>query len=80
VAKSVNGVKEVDNNLEIRNGPTHSRHPPWDDTEITAKVKAALIEDRRVKAREVEVKTYKGIVHAGWLRRNPRKAKTKPPR
>jgi len=42
-----------------------------DDTEITAKVRRQLIEDRRVKAREVEVKTYKGIVTLGGFVETP---------
>lgn len=33
-----------------------------DDTVITTKVKAALINDPNVKAREVNVETFKGVV------------------
>lgn len=33
-----------------------------DDTVITAKVKAALIEDSELKATEINVETFKGIV------------------
>ncbi len=33
-----------------------------DDTWITTKVKAALVEDPVVKAREVNVETFKGVV------------------
>ena len=32
------------------------------DSWITAKVKAALVEDRQVKATEVNVETFKGVV------------------
>jgi len=34
----------------------------FDDTWITTKVKAALVEDSDVKAREVNVETFKGVV------------------
>lgn len=33
-----------------------------DDTVITTKVKAALVEDSTVKSREVSVETFKGVV------------------
>jgi len=38
-----------------------------DDTWITTKVKAALIEDSQVKATEVNVETYKGTVQLSGL-------------
>lgn len=34
----------------------------FDDTTITTKVKAALVESKEVKAREVNVETYRGVV------------------
>jgi hyperosmotically inducible protein len=36
-----------------------------DDSAITAKVKTALIEDKRTKAHEIEVKTNDGVVSLG---------------
>jgi hyperosmotically inducible periplasmic protein len=63
-AKMVMGVASVDNNLEVRSGE-RTAGAVVDDTTITAKVKAALIADKRIKARQVEVKTYKGVVTLG---------------
>jgi hyperosmotically inducible protein len=42
-----------------------------DDSLLTAKVKAALIEDPVTKARDINVETYRGVVqlagsHGGW--------------
>jgi hyperosmotically inducible periplasmic protein len=34
-----------------------------DDTIITTKVKTALIDDREVRARNISVATFKGVVH-----------------
>jgi osmotically-inducible protein OsmY len=43
----------------------------FDDTWITTKVKAALIEDPLVKATEVNVETYKGVVQlSGFVSSN----------
>lgn len=45
--------------------PTRSRESAGeyiDDTTITAKVKAALVDDPNVKAREVNVETHRGVV------------------
>lgn len=36
-----------------------------DDSTLTAKVKAALIEDPVTKARQIEVETYRGVVQLG---------------
>lgn len=63
-AKSVEGVKSVDDNLKIKSGD-HPVGAVVDDSVITAKVKSALIEDKRTKAHEIEVKTYNGVVSLG---------------
>jgi hyperosmotically inducible protein len=34
-----------------------------DDAVITAKVKSTLIDDREVRARDIKVETFKGVVH-----------------
>ena len=62
--RTVEGVKFVDNNLEIRDG-SHSVGSVIDDSAITAKVKTALIVDSRTKAYQIEVTTFKGIVSLG---------------
>jgi len=63
-ARNVSGVKSVDNNLQVRSG-TRTMGNAVADSEITAKVKSALIGDSRTKAYQIEVKTYKGIVSLG---------------
>ena len=43
-----------------------------DDTVITAKVKAALIDDSMTKASEINVETYKGVVQlSGFVSSQP---------
>jgi len=54
-------VKKVDNNLGIQ-GERRSAGEAIDDSVITAKVKAALIADKDVKAHEVNVETREGVV------------------
>lgn len=61
VASGVEGVKKVDNNLGIQ-GERRSAGEAIDDSVITAKVKAALIGDKDVKAHEVNVETRDGVV------------------
>jgi hyperosmotically inducible periplasmic protein len=61
VAKSVNGVKKVSNNLDVSPGK-RSAGEVVDDTTVTAKVKAALISDPAVAARDVNVQTREGVV------------------
>jgi len=64
VARTITGVKSVDNNLQVRNG-ARTMGNAVGDAEITAKVKSALIGDSRTKAYQIEVKTYKGVVSLG---------------
>jgi hyperosmotically inducible protein len=64
VARTVNGVKSVDNNLQVRDG-ARTMGNAVGDAEISAKVKSALIGDARTKAYQIEVKTYKGVVSLG---------------
>jgi hyperosmotically inducible protein len=67
VAKSVNGVKKVSNNLEVSSGQ-RTAGEAVDDGVITAKVKAALISDPNVAAHEVNVQTREGVVQlAGFV-------------
>ena len=43
----------------------------FDDTWITTKVKAALLEDEQVKSNEVNVETFKGVVQlSGFVSSN----------
>jgi hyperosmotically inducible protein len=61
VASGVSGVKKVDNNLQVQT-ESRSAGEAIDDSVITAKVKAALIANKDVKAHEVNVETREGVV------------------
>ena len=61
VAATVEGVKGVDNNLDVRT-TDRSTSEVIDDAGVTAKVKAALIEDSTTKATEINVDTHEGTV------------------
>ncbi len=75
VAKSVNGVKTVSNNLQIKPGE-RSAGEVVDDGVITTKVKAALISDPNVAGHEVNVQTHEGVVQlAGFVDNGDQKAK-----
>jgi hyperosmotically inducible protein len=75
VAKSVDGVKGVSNNLEVKSGD-RTAGEVVDDGVITAKVKAALISDPNVAANEVNVQTREGVVQlAGFVDNSTQKSK-----
>lgn len=67
-ARSVEGVKEVRNNLEIKqkvadnNEANRSAGQTVDDATLTAKVKTALVENPQTAARRINVTTYSGVV------------------
>ncbi len=63
-AKNIEGVKSVQNNLQIR-AADRSAGQAVDDTMITARVKTALIGDPRTKASQIEVTTNDGLVQLG---------------
>jgi len=64
VAKSVNGVQSVQNDIKVQPG-TRNAGTVVDDAVITAKVKTALIGDSRTKAHQIDVNTKQGIVQLG---------------
>lgn len=67
VARKVDGVKKVSNNLKVGEG-TRTAGEVVDDTVITAKVKTALATDKTVAAHEVNVETREGVVQlAGFV-------------
>ena len=75
VAKSVDGVRQVSNNLKVSAGD-RTAGEVVDDTVITAKVKTALAEDPVVAAHQVEVKTREGVVQlAGFVDNGDQKSK-----
>jgi len=61
VAKAVEGVKGVENNLAIKQGK-HTSGEIMDDSALTAKVKSALIDDPSTKAGDINVETRQGVV------------------
>jgi hyperosmotically inducible periplasmic protein len=75
VAKSVEGVKTVSNNLRVGDGD-RTAGEVVDDTVITAKVKTALATDPVVAAHQVNVETREGVVQlAGFVDNGDQKAK-----
>jgi hyperosmotically inducible protein len=75
VAKSVEGVKTVSNNLKVGDGD-RTAGEVVDDTVITAKVKTALATDPVVAAHQVNVETREGVVQlAGFVDNGDQKAK-----
>jgi hyperosmotically inducible periplasmic protein len=75
VAKSVDGVKKVSNNLRVGEG-SRSAGEAVDDTVITAKVKTALATDPTVAAHQVNVETREGVVQlAGFVDSGEQKEK-----
>lgn len=62
IASGVEGVKSVKNDLIVRVPKTESAGKYFDDSVITTKVKARLAEDNVLKAYEINVKTYNGVV------------------
>jgi hyperosmotically inducible protein len=75
VAKSVEGVKSVSNNLKVGEGD-RSAGTVVDDSVITAKVKTALATDETVAAHQVNVETHDGVVQlAGFVDSSDQKSK-----
>ncbi len=61
VARGVEGVKGVENNLTLKQGK-HTSGEIMDDSALTAKVKSALIDDPTTKAGDIKVETRQGVV------------------
>lgn len=61
VAKAVEGVAKVENNLEVR-GNARSAGVTVDDAAITSKVKTALLADSATKGTSINVETREGVV------------------
>lgn len=61
VAGKVDGVKEVQNNLAVKEGSSTAGEV-IDDSILTAKVKAALIANSDTKAHQINVETKQGVV------------------
>jgi len=75
IAKAVDGVKSVSNNLKVGEGE-RSAGTAVDDSVITAKVKTALTTDPTVAAHQVNVETRGGVVQlAGFVDTSDQKQK-----
>ncbi len=61
IAQMTKGVIRVDNSLEVRNTDT-TAGTMIDDSLLTTKVKAALIDNPKTKARQINVETLRGVV------------------
>ena len=61
VAKTTKGVHTVRNNLTV-DSTNRSGGTVVDDGAITTKVKAALAEDSRTKAHQINIETHEGVV------------------
>jgi hyperosmotically inducible protein len=61
VAKGVDGVKGVENNLVIKDA-SQTAGGVIDDSTVTAKVKSALIDDDSTKGGDIKVETRGGVV------------------
>ena len=61
VARNVNGVAGVDNNLKLK-GPGRDAGDVADDGAISAAIKAALASDERTKAHQIDINTRNGVV------------------
>jgi hyperosmotically inducible periplasmic protein len=70
VAKGVNGVKGVENNLAIKQA-SQTTGGAIDDSTITAKVKSALIDDDATKGGDIKVETRGGIVQLSGFVASP---------
>lgn len=64
IARSVSGVKSVNNSLQVQAG-SRTAGEYIDDNVILAKVKAALAGDKTASAVDVEVEVKRGVVSLG---------------
>lgn len=62
VASGVEGVREIQNNLTVKNDNS-TVGEMIDDSILTAKVKTALIQSPDTKAHQINVETKLGVVH-----------------
>ena len=62
VARSITGVKEVRNDLQVSTKPQATAGQDIDDSMITTSVKAKLMDDPTTKAYQINVGTQKGVV------------------
>ena len=61
MARKVDGVTDVDNNLKLK-GAERTAGEVVDDATLTAKVKSALAADERTNAHQINVETRDAVV------------------
>jgi hyperosmotically inducible protein len=62
VARKVDGVQSVQNDIAVKKGGGSSAGEVVDDSILTAKVKAALVGSSATKAHQINVETNQGVV------------------
>ncbi len=83
IARNVNGVKSVKNDIQVlakptaadrekmsdkdRPATTRRSDQPVADSVITTKIKALFVKDKEVSFRNIEVKTVNGVVHLSGI-------------
>lgn len=70
VARNVEGVSEVRNDLQVQ-GAERSAGQVVDDAQITARIKTALTTNPITKAREINVQTHAGVVQLSGFADSP---------
>lgn len=61
IIESIEGIRSVNNNLQIINKETASQY--IEDTSITTKIKAKLLNDNITSGLHIKVKTIRGVVY-----------------
>jgi hyperosmotically inducible periplasmic protein len=64
IARSVDGVQDVENNLRLAT-ESRSAGENVDDKILASRIKVALAEDKEVKARDVNIEVREGVVQLG---------------
>jgi hyperosmotically inducible protein len=62
IARGTEGVADVKNNLAVQEEGSRTAGAVIDDSVLTAKVKAELIENEETKAHQINVETREGVV------------------
>jgi osmotically-inducible protein OsmY len=70
LARKVNGVKVVENNLKLK-GASQTTGDVIDDAALTASVKMALANDERTKAYQISIETRESVVMLAGFVNNP---------
>jgi hyperosmotically inducible periplasmic protein len=76
ITKQVQGVKDVVNNISVKDNSAHSAGEYVDDKSLVARVSSALGDNPDYKFEEVNVSAFRGIVQlSGFVNTSDQKAK-----